>query len=325
MIRLAIRVERERAELVLAELLDLLPDGVEELDLDERTVEYAAYGAPGELPALPALEAAVGDTLVEISTSEIADDWPQRWQRFHRPVVIPAPAPRDGRVVPGLRVRPPWEPPAQDAAPALEEIVIDPGQAFGTGSHATTRLCLEMLLELAGDAPARTGLIDVGTGSGVLAIAAVRLGFAPVLAIDNDAHSERAARENASVNGAAVEVLRMDLRTHALPRPARPGDDGGRTQPGRRGRAPALAPIVCANLLRPLLLDLAASLCWAPPALIAGGLLSEEVDEVVAAFASSLGLRERERRARGEWSAVLLEPGDQPPSRISVAARTFAR
>ncbi|HXM87482.1 MAG TPA: hypothetical protein VN889_07585, partial [Solirubrobacteraceae bacterium] len=74
MIRLAVRVRREQAELVLAELLELAPSGVEESELDGGLVEYAVYGAPGELPELPALEAAAGEALVEISTSETADD-----------------------------------------------------------------------------------------------------------------------------------------------------------------------------------------------------------------------------------------------------------
>ena len=87
MIRLALRVRREDAEVALAELLALAPGGVEEVDLGDR-VEYAIYGAPGELPALPDLEAAAGDALVEVRTTEVADDWADRWRQFHQPVVI---------------------------------------------------------------------------------------------------------------------------------------------------------------------------------------------------------------------------------------------
>ena len=76
---------------MLAELLELAPGGVEEVALGEETIEYAVYGAPGELPELPDLDAAVGDALVEVSSTEIADDWPERWKRFHRPVLIEAP------------------------------------------------------------------------------------------------------------------------------------------------------------------------------------------------------------------------------------------
>jgi ribosomal protein L11 methyltransferase len=92
-IRLAVRVRRAQAELVLAELLELAPAGVEELRIGDETVEYAVYGAPGELPSLPDLQAAAGEALVEISTNETADDWQERWKRFHRPVLITAPQP----------------------------------------------------------------------------------------------------------------------------------------------------------------------------------------------------------------------------------------
>ena len=92
MIRLAVRVRRAQAELVLAELLELAPAGVEELDVGSEAVEYAVYGSPGELPALGDLEAAVGDALVQVSTTEIPDGWQERWKLFHRPILIEAPA-----------------------------------------------------------------------------------------------------------------------------------------------------------------------------------------------------------------------------------------
>ena len=89
MLRLAVRVRREHAELVLAELLELAPGGVEEVELPGGVTEYAVYGAPGELPALPDLRAAAGGALVEVRTSELADDWSERWRKFHRPLVLP--------------------------------------------------------------------------------------------------------------------------------------------------------------------------------------------------------------------------------------------
>jgi ribosomal protein L11 methyltransferase len=298
-IRLAVRVRRAQAELVLAELLELAPAGVEESRIGAETVEYAVYGAPGELPSLPDLQAAAGEALVEISTSETADDWQERWKRFHRPVLIPAPQ-SQGRplastpsAVPALHVRPPWEAPGSELDGRAEEIVIDPGQAFGTGGHASTRLCLQLLLELAAFDPRRGPLLDVGTGSGVLAIAAARLGFEPVLALDHERESVEAARANARVNGARMEVRRFDLRRHALPWP-------------QELAAPAPGMVVLANLLRPLLLDLAGSMADAPAHLLAGGLLRAQVEEIVDAFAGRFGLRERARRSGGEWSAVWL-------------------
>ena len=266
MIRLAVRVRRDQAELVLAELLELAPGGVEERD-DGDVVEYAVYGAPGELPALPALRAAAGEALVEVATTEVADDWDQRWKAFHAPVEIG-----------GLRVRPPWEPPHA----GLIDVVIDPAQAFGTGAHATTRLCLELLLEL----DPGGALVDVGCGSGVLAIAAARLGWAPVLGVDHDPEAVRATTENAAANGVAIQARRHDLL--------------------RAGPAPS-APTALANLLRPLLLRVAADgfAGPTPEVLVASGLLAHEGDEVAAAFARQ-GLREAQRRRDGEWVALLL-------------------
>jgi ribosomal protein L11 methyltransferase len=294
-IRLAVRVSGEQAELVLAELLELAPAGVEETHDESGTVEYAVYGAPGELPALPDVRALVGEALVEISTSEIPDDWHERWKQFHRPVLIDAPYRQDARrpPIPALHVRPPWEAPAAPGHGAVLEIVIDPGQAFGTGAHASTHLCLELLLELAASEQPSGALVDAGTGSGVLAIAAAELGFRPVLGLDHEQESVLAARENAAVNGAEVEIRRFDLRAEALPW----------IDVASGACAP---PVLLANLLRPLLLELADTLPCAPAHLLAAGLLTHEVDEVVDAFARRLDMRERERRERGEWAAAWL-------------------
>jgi ribosomal protein L11 methyltransferase len=265
-IRLTVRVRREQAELVLAELLELAPGGVEERD-DGDVVEYAVYGAPGELPALPDLRAAAGGALIEVATTELADDWDERWKAFHRPVRI-------GELV----VRPPWAPPEDGAL----DVVIDPAQAFGTGAHATTRLCLELLLELEPGG----ALVDLGCGSGVLAIAAAKLGWAPVLGLDHDPEAVRATRANAESNCVDVQARRYDLT--------------------RDGPAPG-APTVLANLLRPLLLRVAADgfADRVPDVLVASGLLVHEGDEVALAFARH-GLREGARRDEGEWVALLL-------------------
>ena len=203
---------------------------------------------------------------MDVSTSEVADDWADRWRAFHRPLTVA------GRV----HVRPPWAP----ARPHLVDVVIDPGRAFGTGAHATTKLSLELLVALAPSGP----LADYGCGSGVLAIAAAKLGFAPVMGVDHDPLAVQATADNARANGVELEVLRSDLRADPLPA--------------------ALA--VLANLLRPLLLVLADRLPDPPPrTLIASGLLVGEADEIAAAFAAR-GLRERDRRIEGEWAALRL-------------------
>jgi ribosomal protein L11 methyltransferase len=268
MIRLALRVRREHAELVLAELLELAPSGVEEVDVGEGVVEYAVYGAPGELPTLPDLTAAAGGSLVEVTTSEIADDWSERWREFHTPLVLGE----------RLTVRPPWEPPGSTEI----DLVIDPGQAFGTGGHATTRLCLELMLSVA---PGTGSFFDLGCGSGVLAVAAARLGWAPVVAADYDPVAVEATRRNAAVNKVAVQASRIDLRRDPLP----------------------AADTVAANLLAPLLLTLAPRLVhseW-PTRLIASGLLEHEADAVAEALAPA-GLDEEGRLSRDGWSALLF-------------------
>jgi ribosomal protein L11 methyltransferase len=270
-IRLAVRVAADQAEIVLAELIELAPNGVEEVELGDGSVEYAVYGAPGELPSLPALTAAAGEALVEITTREVGEGWEERWRDYHRPLVLGT----------RLTVRPPWEPPGDTDL----DLVIDPGRAFGTGAHATTRLCLELLLELEPGGP----LVDLGCGSGVLAIAAARLGYEPVSAFDNDPLAIEATCANARVNGVELgEVRRLDLRSETLPRV------GGAT--------------VAANLLGPLLLSLAGRMAEGdgmPARLIASGLLVGEADGVSEAFARG-GLEERERRALGDWAALLL-------------------
>lgn len=267
MIRLAVRVPRERAEVALAELLELAPSGVEEVDLGER-VEYAVYGPPGELPSLPALRAAAGSGLVDVSTTEVADDWAERWREFHRPLVLEC----------RLRVRPPWEPAGGEPV----DLVIDPGRAFGTGAHPTTRLCLELLLGL----PAGGPLLDLGCGSGLLAIAAARLGFGPVEAVDHDPLAIEATRANAAVNGVALAARRLDLRRDPLP----------------------AAPTVLANLLWPLLEELAGRLSEPPRRLVTSGLLEREAGACSAAFAAR-GMREVDRRHADGWAALLLEAG----------------
>jgi ribosomal protein L11 methyltransferase len=252
---------------VLGALLELAPSGVEQVD-GEGWVEYAVYGAPGELPGLPEGDAEVGGVLVRVTGEEVAEDWEERWKRFHAPVLV------GGRVW----VRPPWDQPA--SRPGAIDLVIDPGQAFGTGAHPTTRLCLELLLELE---PARGSLADLGCGSGVLAIAAAKLGFGPITALDSDRGAIEATRDNANANGVALDALeRWDLRR----------------------RPPPPADVIAANLMRPLLLQVAELISAPPRALVASGLLDHEADEVARGFK---GLHETRRLSDKGWTALLLQ------------------
>ncbi len=255
---------------MLAELTVLVPNGVEE-EQGPGYVEYAIYGGEGELPELGEIEAAAGDGLVEVVATEVPDDWADRWQDFHKPFLVGE----------RLWVRPSWEEPRDGAI----DLVIDPGRAFGTGAHPTTRLSLELLLELGEAGSAGGPLTDLGTGSGVLAIAAAKLGWGPVRGYDHEAVALEVAAENAEANGVDVALERVNLRE----------------------RLPSLAPTVVANMTAPVLTAVASQLAAdrAPATLICSGLLPAEVDEIAAAFAPA-GLTEAGRRRDGDWAALLL-------------------
>ena len=189
-------------------------------------VEYAIYGPPGELPDLPDLQAAAGAGLVEIETTEIPDDWADRWRDFHEPVVVGG-----GRLV----VRPSWE---GDAGAAAEvDIVVDPGRAFGTGAHATTRSCLELLLDARRPWARRAGaLADWGTGSGGPGDRRGQARLATRRRVRSRAAGGRGGAANAESNDVDGRVERINLREETPPE----------------------APTVVANLTAPLLLPLAA-------------------------------------------------------------------
>jgi ribosomal protein L11 methyltransferase len=132
-----------------------------------------------------------------VSSKPVWAGWEGRWREFHRPA-------RAG----GLWIGPPWEVPPS----GVPAVVVDPGRAFGTGAHATTRACIDLLSTLD-----RGSILDAGTGSGVIAAAAARLGFAPVFAIDLDPVAVEAASETARRNGVAVRISQGDVLAAALP------------------------------------------------------------------------------------------------------------
>lgn len=193
--------------------------------------------------------------------------WRAATRAFHRPVEVA------GR----LRVRPPWEPPR----PGMLDVEIDPGMAFGTAQHATTRACLELLCAL----PAGGPLLDAGCGSGILAIAARRLGFGPVTAIDSDPLSVDATVANARRNGVALTVARRAIGADRLP----------------------AAEVVLANLTATVLAVLAPALpAPGPRRLIASGMRPEELPGVAARFAAA-GLRPTRTIEDDGWATALLE------------------
>lgn len=182
-------MSNDRAEEGRAVMLDLFPQGFEEVEM-EGGLELAAYTTAGG-------EERLWQVFGPGRVTEVEPDWAERWKQFHRPIRIG-----------DLWIGPPWEEPDTKAIP----VVIDPGRAFGTGSHPTTQICLEHLLELEPGS-----LLDLGCGSGVLSIAAARLGFAPVTALDFDEAAVEATQGNAAANGVEIRVMQADVLTEELP------------------------------------------------------------------------------------------------------------
>jgi ribosomal protein L11 methyltransferase len=243
-----VTVPAERAEEARAAMAELFAEGFEERET-AGAVELAAYTDESGEERLRRAFGAVTVVAVE-------PGWEKRWREFHRPV----------RVGP-LWIGPPWErPPAGALA-----VTIEPARAFGTGAHPTTRLCLELLLDVR-----RGCLLDVGCGSGVLAVAAARLGFAPVFAVDVEHEAVEETRRNAKANGVAVEARLADALRDDLPVPN----------------------VAVANIAR----DAVEALARRSPAavLVTSGYLRDERLEVA-------GYRHAERREREGWAADVHE------------------
>jgi ribosomal protein L11 methyltransferase len=259
LIRVAVRVRADRAEVALAELLSMLGAGAEELEA-EGDVEYSFYVE--EPPPFDDIRALTG--VVDVRTEPVPEGWETRWHEFLRPVRI-------GELV----VRPPW------IDGSSHDLVIDPGTYFGAGTHATTRICLELLQR----EPPAGAICDWGAGTGVLAIAAARLGWGPVTAVELEPGAVEVIRANAARNGVTVDARVGDLREGA-----------------------PWASTVLANLPKPVLLEIAGRLGrlahdLAPATrIIASGMLAPEADEVVAAF----GVRARRRLELEGWAGVVL-------------------
>jgi ribosomal protein L11 methyltransferase len=189
LLRVAVVLPLAEREQAIATLLELAPDGFEEVDRDECLELVVFTDAAGA----DDIRRAFGSAEVD----PVRPGWEDAWRAFHTAVRVG-----------GVWIGPPWEPP-----PAGEpSVVIDPGRAFGTGAHPTTRLCVELLADTS-----RGALLDVGSGSGVLAIAAVLLGFAPVVAIDDDPVAVEVTRANALSNGVVLDAYRCDALSDPLP------------------------------------------------------------------------------------------------------------
>ena len=251
-----------------AEMLAALVDDFSATALEPRDAVVRVFFAT--FADRDAAQRAVGRRF-DVTPVDVSDeDWARRSQENLQPVTVGVIT-----IAPGADHSPlAIHPNPQSPIPNPLVIVIQPSMGFGTGHHASTRLCLDALQTLALDG---RDLVDVGTGSGVLAIAAARLGAASALGIDNDPDAIQSARENWELNGRpdAVRFAIADLRTHPLPS----------------------ADVVAANLTGALLARSAARLLDAvrpDGLLVASGILTEERDQVVAAFAPATIVWERE-------------------------------
>jgi len=256
LVRLGIRVRADRAEVALAQLLPLFGAGAEEREVDG-DIEFSLYAPPGELPRRDDIAALVGDALVDVVAEPVTEGWERRWHEFLRPVRVGA-----------LVVRPPWIEGADD------DLVIDPGVFFGAGTHATTQLCLRLLQDEEPGGP----LCDWGAGTGVLAVAAARLGWEPVLAVESEPRAIEQISLNAMANRVAVTTRWLDLTAEPAP----------------------WTPVAVANLPRTVLCEVLIE--RRPERLIASGLLADEVHAVVAAF----GMCEERRIEQDGWAGVVL-------------------
>ncbi len=217
--------------------------------------------------------------VLDVEVREVARDWVEGWRDHFWPLVVGA-----------VRIRPPWVPAQPAAAGVLVDVVINPGLGFGTGLHPTTRGTLR-LLQRGGPGP----LLDVGTGSGVLAVAGAKLGWAPVLAFDNDAAALAAARENVEANGVAGQVRLYEADVDDAPLEWFAG-------------ATVLANLTLEPVLR-LVGRLAAVDAPGPLRLVVSGILAGEQEAELLETAERAGFRARRRLYEGEWVTVELTPG----------------
>src|SRR5688572_6801127 len=213
---------------------------------------------------------------------QIADqNWMEAWKQHYKPILI-------GQ---RLLILPAW---LESPEPKRIPIKIDPGMAFGTGTHPTTQLCLE-LMELSTDNHPLSTVIDVGCGSGILSIAALKLGASKVLGVDIDIESVKNSRENADTNGVGDELIL---------------GQGSVTEVLAGQFAFKSAPLVVANILGPILIRLfdagLADLVEPNGEIILSGILDHQAESVITA-GEAKSLKRGEIRQIGDWVALSLK------------------
>ncbi|MCW2927056.1 MAG: ribosomal methyltransferase [Thermoleophilia bacterium] len=267
LVEVAICVGPEQAELAEFSIGEFSPGGFQHEPQEDGGARFAVFVPAGDEGRVEAWLAGAGIAIEGTPVvTPVPGDWAERWKEFHQAVVIGS-----------LWVGPPWQ--VADAPAGLKQVVIEPAQGFGTGAHPTTRLVLALLQ----DQP-RASILDLGCGSGVLAVAAAKLGFRPIIAVDNDPVAVENTIENLVHNDveSLVQTRVLDALREDLPR----------------------ADIVLANVLLEPLVRIAPRMT--APRLVLSGLLRSQVDECVAAY-EAVGYVLRERRDRDGWAAIVLE------------------
>ena len=273
MLRIAFRVAADDKETVLDALMPLLPTGVCEEPSEDGTVELASVGTAATLPSRETLEAAAGRVLDGFETGEVPADWRARRARYGGGAFV-----LGGRLV----VRSPWDPPAPDGM--LEVVIERTGNAFGSGSHPTTQMCLSLLLDLP---VGKGGAADLGCGIGTLGIAAARLGWAPVAALDRVEAAVDAARANAQRNGVELECAVADLEADNF-------------------EGFAARELLLVNAPPPVHERVAASLAPEVRQVIVSGIVGTEVGPVRERYAEA-GLEPAAGFEEDTWAALRLE------------------
>ena len=256
-------------------------------DVEDSATEMAIYfeeaDRADEAKRLLADAMALVGAAAEIRVRDVPDeDWKFSYRRHFKTEIIS----------PRLAIVPEWE--SFEPAEGQQVVKLDPGLAFGTGKHETTRTCLAFVDALASDGsvdPATASFLDVGTGSGILAIAARKLGFADVRGFDLDPEAVKVANESATLNGVSIPFFRGDLSG---------------IMPGN----PAIAPgdVVAANVLGPVLIrfaDQVSALVKPGGRIVLSGILETLYADVKAAY-EARGFRELSAVTLGEWRTGLF-------------------
>jgi ribosomal protein L11 methyltransferase len=264
-LELTLRVGAADVEEVLDAVLPALPGGLH-LREDGDGVELTVLGTPGT-PGEEELRALAGSRLIELKAAETSDDWRERRLARYEPLIV---AER-------FLLRPEWAPQGEDQG--LIEIVLEQGPAFGTGLHPTTQACLATMAEVEPGG----SFADVGCGSGVLSIAAAKLGWSPIVAIDIDPTSVGIAGGNADRNGVSIDVRRLDIASEPPP--------GAET--------------VVANVPPAVQLALAEHAEAPPSLLIASGFKPDEIPAVASAW-ERRGLSVDDEVRANEWSVLVM-------------------